>query len=115
MFYIFADDALPKYVTATAILDYDTVAVADKFGNVSVMRLPGDISKRIEADPSGGKAYQGSSWLNGAPNKLETSEWVCVTGRVKGHVAQHRLSCVVALSSHALSLSRTRSGVVPRR
>lgn len=34
---IFADDTHPRYVTTMCLLDYDTVAVADKFGNVSVV------------------------------------------------------------------------------
>ena len=34
---IFADDTNPRYVTTMALLDYDTVAVADKFGNVAVV------------------------------------------------------------------------------
>ena len=36
---VFADDPVGRCVTAFAPLDYDTVAVADKFGNVSVLRL----------------------------------------------------------------------------
>jgi splicing factor 3B subunit 3 len=35
---IFADDTHPRYVTTMCLLDYDTVAVADKFGNISVVR-----------------------------------------------------------------------------
>ncbi len=36
---IFADDTDQKFVTCTCLLDYDTVAVADKFGNISVVRV----------------------------------------------------------------------------
>jgi len=68
---VLADDTLPRYVTCTAVLDYDTIAVADKFGNVNVLRLPPDVSRRIEGDPSSGKALEGVSWLNGAPHKFE--------------------------------------------
>lgn len=35
---IFADDTLPRFITASAMLDIDTVAVADKFGTVSIVR-----------------------------------------------------------------------------
>ncbi len=31
---IFADDLSPRFVTAVCLLDYDTVAVADKFGTI---------------------------------------------------------------------------------
>lgn len=34
---IFADDTHPRWITCTTILDYDTVATADKFGNVAVV------------------------------------------------------------------------------
>lgn len=34
---IFADDTQPRWITTTCILDYNTVATADKFGNVSVV------------------------------------------------------------------------------
>ena len=37
---LFADDTTPRYVTCATLLDYDTVAGADKFGNVFVLRLP---------------------------------------------------------------------------
>jgi hypothetical protein len=32
--YCFADDVVPRWVTAAVPLDYNTVAGADKFGNV---------------------------------------------------------------------------------
>lgn len=45
--YIFADDTAPRYTTAVLPLDYDTVAVADKFGNLGVLRLPADVSAQV--------------------------------------------------------------------
>lgn len=45
--YIFADDTAPRYVSATLPLDYDTVAVADKFGNLGILRLPADVSQQV--------------------------------------------------------------------
>lgn len=46
-FYIFADDTAPRYCTSVLPLDYDTFAVADKFGNLGVLRLPADISAQV--------------------------------------------------------------------
>ena len=43
--YIFADDTKPRYITATLPLDYDTLAGADKFGNVFINRLPQDVAR----------------------------------------------------------------------
>jgi len=36
---IFADDTMPRFVTAFAIVDYNTVAIADKFGNIAIVSI----------------------------------------------------------------------------
>ncbi|KYQ99772.1 CPSF domain-containing protein [Tieghemostelium lacteum] len=71
MMYVFADDSVPRYVTASCVLDYDTVAAADKFGNIYVVRLPLNVSDEVEEDPTGSKLRFESGYLNGAPHKLE--------------------------------------------
>jgi splicing factor 3B subunit 3 len=70
-FYTFADDTAPRWVTAAQQLDYDTVAGADKFGNLFVLRLPADASEEAEEDPAGGRVAASAGQLNGAPRKLE--------------------------------------------
>ncbi|KAJ0408897.1 hypothetical protein ATCC90586_005934 [Pythium insidiosum] len=67
---IFADDCVPRHITATAVLDYDTIAGADKFGNIFVGRLPSEVSDEID-NPTGNRILWDSGLLNGAPNKLE--------------------------------------------
>ncbi|KAL5711133.1 hypothetical protein ACHQM5_021624 [Ranunculus cassubicifolius] len=69
--YIFADDSVPRWLTASFHIDFDTMAGADKFGNVYFMRLPQDLSDEIEEDPTGGKIKWEQGKLNGAPNKVE--------------------------------------------
>ncbi|KMZ63735.1 Pre-mRNA-splicing factor RSE1 [Zostera marina] len=69
--YIFADDSVPRWLTSSFHIDFDTMAGADKFGNVYFVRLPQDISDEIEEDPTGGKIKWEQGKLNGAPNKLE--------------------------------------------
>lgn len=69
--YIFADDSVPRWLTASYHIDFDTMAGADKFGNVYFVRLPQDLSDEIEEDPTGGKIKWEQGKLNGAPNKLE--------------------------------------------
>ncbi|EFN57738.1 hypothetical protein CHLNCDRAFT_56079 [Chlorella variabilis] len=71
-FYIFADDIVPRHVTAALHLDYDTLAGADRFGNVFVSRLPQEVSAQVEDDPTGGKYATETGLLGGAPNKLRT-------------------------------------------
>ncbi|KGN50507.1 spliceosome-associated protein 130 A [Cucumis sativus] len=69
--YIFADDSVPRWLTASYHVDFDTMAGADKFGNIYFVRLPQDVSDEIEEDPTGGKIKWEQGKLNGAPNKVE--------------------------------------------
>nr|XP_028961703.1 spliceosome-associated protein 130 A-like [Malus domestica] len=68
--YIFADDCVPRWLTASFHIDFDTMAGADKFGNVYFVRLP-HVSDEIEEDPTGGRIKWEQGRLNGAPNKVE--------------------------------------------
>eukprot|EP01035_Chromulina_nebulosa_P017475 gene17475-23027_t len=67
---IFADDTVPRYVTCLCILDYNTVAVGDKFGNIFVLRLPDNVNDDIE-NPTGPRMLWDQGLLNGAANKLQ--------------------------------------------
>jgi splicing factor 3B subunit 3 len=40
----FADDIIPRHVHTTCLLDYDTIAVADKFGSISIVSVFSNIS-----------------------------------------------------------------------
>jgi len=68
---IFADDTNSRWITSSCLLDYDTVAGADKFGNITVIRLPQDISDEIDEDPTGNKALWDRGLLNGASQKAD--------------------------------------------
>ncbi|KAF0289333.1 Splicing factor 3B subunit 3 [Amphibalanus amphitrite] len=68
---LFADDTNQRWVTATCLLDYDTVAAADKFGNVSVLRLPTGTSDEVDEDPTGNKALWDRGLLGGASQKAD--------------------------------------------
>ena len=69
-FFLFADDSLPRACTALLLLDHDTIAVADKFGNFAVVRIPAAISEDVDSDPSASRLNE-REVLQGAPNKLE--------------------------------------------
>ncbi|KAL2996511.1 hypothetical protein AAZX31_10G276300 [Glycine max] len=69
--YIFADDCVPRWLTASYHIDFDTMAGTDKFGNIYFVRLPQDVSDEIEEDPTGGRIKWEQGKLNGAPNKVE--------------------------------------------
>jgi len=53
---IFADMTAPRYLTAHALLDFDTMAGADKFGNIFLARLPQYISQQFLSGSGGANA-----------------------------------------------------------
>ena len=86
-------------MTSSCILDYNTVAAADKFGNVAVVcaaseaipchtveffssllilllsplhqvRLPQDVTDEVDEDPTGSKAVWDRGLLSGASQKV---------------------------------------------
>jgi splicing factor 3B subunit 3 len=67
---IFADEAGPRFCMASCILDYNTIASADKFGNIFVIRLPPDVTDQVDEDPSGNRAIWDRGFLNGATQKV---------------------------------------------
>lgn len=44
---IFGEDSLPRYCTALAVVDYSTVCVGDKFGNLSLLRTS-QVSSKLD-------------------------------------------------------------------
>lgn len=66
-----ADDILPRYLTAVEILDFHTVAIADKFGNVSILRLPMGAEEEVQEEYTTYNLKWESGYLNGAPIKFE--------------------------------------------
>uniref|UniRef100_A0A7S3JPX3 DNA damage-binding protein 1 n=1 Tax=Aureoumbra lagunensis TaxID=44058 RepID=A0A7S3JPX3_9STRA len=68
-FAVFADDPIPRIIASLCIIDYDTVAIGDKFGNIALLRLPPDADDEVD-DPSGVSIY----FAEAAPNlhKLQT-------------------------------------------
>ena len=51
---------------------YQTVAVADKFGNISVVRLGQNVNDQVDEDPTGTKSLWDRGLLSGAGQKAET-------------------------------------------
>mmetsp|Transcript_24270 Transcript_24270/g.47531 ORF Transcript_24270/g.47531 Transcript_24270/m.47531 type:complete len:1062 (+) Transcript_24270:1-3186(+) len=70
-FYLFADTTAPFYLTSRCLLDYNTVAGGDKFGNLLVARLPESVTAEKEEDPIGLQGKFGMGKLNSAANKLK--------------------------------------------
>lgn len=59
-----------RYVSASCVLDYDTVGGADKFGNVWVLQLPYKANDDID-NPTGSRMLWDQGLLNGAPTKAK--------------------------------------------
>ncbi|ORY51005.1 hypothetical protein BCR33DRAFT_676481 [Rhizoclosmatium globosum] len=68
---VFADEVTNRWNTCSVMLDYDTVASGDKFGNISIGRLAAEVSEEVDDDPSGNKLAYEKGFLQGAPHKLQ--------------------------------------------
>ena len=66
----FADDMIARWTTCTAMVDYETVAGGDKFGNLWLLRCPSKASEEADEDGSGAHLVHERQYLAGAPNRL---------------------------------------------
>lgn len=53
------------------MLDYETVAGGDRFGNFWVVRCPSDVSELSDQDPSGSTLIHEKSYLMGSAHRLQ--------------------------------------------
>ncbi|KAL4779714.1 CPSF A subunit region-domain-containing protein [Aspergillus varians] len=67
----FVDDAIPRWTTATTMVDYETTAGGDKFGNLWLLRCPKKISEEADEEGSGAHLIHDRGYLQGTPNRLE--------------------------------------------
>jgi len=67
---VFADDVVPRWTTCATMVDYDTVAGGDRFGNLWVSRLPKSVSDEVDEDPTGAGLMHEKGYLQGAANKV---------------------------------------------
>jgi len=65
---------VPRYITCSTLVDFDTVVAGDKFGNIWVGRLPAGVTEDLEKDPFGGRSKvlgrYGEVLTVGPPRKL---------------------------------------------
>lgn len=66
----FVDDVIARWTTCTTMVDYETVAGGDKFGNLWLLRCPQKVSEESDEDSSGGHLVHERQYLQGAPNRL---------------------------------------------
>ncbi|VEU21630.1 DEKNAAC102703 [Brettanomyces naardenensis] len=71
-FFEFADDSIKRHMTRSMMLDYDTVIVGDKFGELSVLRCSDEVTELSEEDPHAVNLSHSERKFNGAPFKLKS-------------------------------------------
>lgn len=67
----FVDDTVQRWTTATTMVDYETTAGGDKFGNIWIVRCPEQASKEADEEGINGYIVNERSYLNGSPYRLE--------------------------------------------
>eukprot|EP00474_Spongospora_subterranea_P009375 CRZ09833.1 hypothetical protein [Spongospora subterranea] len=75
-FDIVADSTEPRFLTSITVLDYNTIAGFDKFGNMFTSRLPLESQLELSSSESGPQVnttLQNSDLIRGAAHKLKTA------------------------------------------
>lgn len=66
----FADDIIKRWTTCTTMVDYQTVAGGDKFGNVWIVRVGDKASADADEPGSELQLTHARSYLHGTPNRV---------------------------------------------
>lgn len=66
----FVDDVIARWTTCSTMVDYETVAGGDKFGNIWLVRCPPKASDEADEEGSGAHLIHERQYLQGAPNRL---------------------------------------------
>nr|POE86616.1 pre-mrna-splicing factor rse1 [Quercus suber] len=67
----FVDDTIQRWTTTATMIDYETTAGGDKFGNLWVVRPPKQASEESDENGIGGYIVNERSYLGGAPYRLD--------------------------------------------
>jgi splicing factor 3B subunit 3 len=66
----FVDDTVARWTSCTTMVDYETIAGGDKFGNLWLLRCPPKASEEADEEGSGQHLVHERSYLQGAPHRL---------------------------------------------
>ncbi|KAI1492495.1 pre-mRNA-splicing factor rse-1 [Biscogniauxia mediterranea] len=66
----FADDTIPRWTTCTAMVDYESVAGGDKFGNIWIVRCPQKASEEADEDGAGAHLLHAREYLHGSNHRV---------------------------------------------
>ncbi|KAH7374753.1 pre-mRNA-splicing factor RSE1 [Plectosphaerella cucumerina] len=66
----FVDDTVARWTTCTTMVDYESVAGGDKFGNLWIMRAPEKASQEADSEGAGVHLLNTRGYLHGTPHRL---------------------------------------------
>lgn len=66
----FVDDTLARWTTCTAMVDYESTAGGDKFGNIFIVRCPTKASEEADEESSGLHLINARDYLHGTSHRL---------------------------------------------
>lgn len=69
VFRTFADDCIPRFTSAMCGLDYNTIAIGDKFGSISILRVTEETNEALRMDAGSSELWK--SEIFGARFKTE--------------------------------------------
>ncbi|KJZ74098.1 Pre-mRNA-splicing factor RSE1 [Hirsutella minnesotensis 3608] len=67
----FADDTVARWTTCTTMVDYESVAGGDKFGNIFIVRCPTKASEEADEEDTGIHLQNARSYLHGTSRRLD--------------------------------------------
>ncbi|KAL1637871.1 pre-mRNA-splicing factor rse1 [Neofusicoccum ribis] len=67
----FCDDNIHRWTTCTTMVDYETTAGGDKFGNIWLVRCPPKTSEEADEEGAGLHLINERPYLQGTPNRLD--------------------------------------------
>jgi splicing factor 3B subunit 3 len=65
----FVDDTITRWVTCTTMVDYESVAGGDKFGNIFMVRCPEKASEEADEEQAGLHLINSRDYLHGTPHR----------------------------------------------
>lgn len=66
----FVDDAIARWTTCSAMVDYESVVGGDKFGNMFLVRCPQKASEEADEESAGLHLINARDYLHGTPHRL---------------------------------------------
>ncbi|KOS18324.1 Pre-mRNA-splicing factor rse1 [Escovopsis weberi] len=67
----FADDTIARWTTCSTMIDYETVAGGDKFGNIFIVRCPPKASEEADEEQAGLHLLNARDYLHGTSHRLD--------------------------------------------